>query len=151
MRRRVPKAVETPPPVVPDMVTTVPAPPAVLDEEAAKQWHETARILVDRRKLTKGDLPTLANYIRLGLMIRESTISADWRLVSKLIGTQTKLAHELGLTPLARESMRPAPVADDPTDDPMDEPMNEPMNELERFEAEFDELGEYRHRLTDSD
>ena len=139
MRRRVPKAVETPPPVVPDMVTTVPAPPAVLDEEAAKQWHETARILVDRRTLTNGDLPTLANYIRLGLMIRESTISADWRLVSKLIGTQTKLAHELGLTPLARESMRPAPVADDP------------MDELERFETEFDELGEYRHRLTDSD
>ena len=139
MRKRGPKAVETPSPVVPDMVTTAPAPPAVLDEEAAKQWHETARILVDRRKLTKGDLPTLANYIRLGLMIHESTISADWRLVGKLIGAQTRLARELGLTPSSRESMRPAPPADEPTDD------------LEAFKrGEFDELGECR-RLRDCD
>ena len=132
------QALATPSPAVPDMVITMTDPPAEFDAEAAHQWREVAQVLIDRRTLSKGDLPTLRNYIRLGVLIREATISADWRLVGKLIGTQTRLARELGLTPSSRESFRPAPPADEIDD----------VEALKR--GEFAEPGTYR-RLRDCD
>lgn len=138
-----PLALQTGTPAVPDLLSTVPNPPVQFDETAACQWWETAQVLIDRRALSKGDLPTLENYIRTGVMIREATISANWRLADKLIGTQTRLARELGLTPSARETMRPAPTEIDLADD------------LETFKAgafDSNELQPWRpERLRDTD
>ena len=133
-------AMRTPAPVAPDLLTTVPDPPADMDEAAAVQWWATAQILVDRRQLTRGDLVTLENYIRLGTMIRDATISADRRLADKLIGSQTRLARELGLTPSSRVSISAAPASDDMADD------------LERFKRDDTDLEPCRgERLRDTD
>lgn len=112
-----PHAMWTPALLVPDLLETIPDPPATLDADAAVLWWQTAQLLIDRHTLTKGDLPTLENYIRLGTMIRDATISADWRLVDKLIGSQTRLARELGLTPSSRVSIPATPATEDMADD----------------------------------
>lgn len=101
---------KTPSPPVPDLLETVPDPPATLDKPAAVLWWTTAQLLIDRRTLTRGDLVTLENYVGLSGMIRKATEAADWRLVDKLIGSQTRLARELGCTISSRVSIRTEPV-----------------------------------------
>ena len=84
--------------------------------------------------------PTLENYVRLSGMIRKATISADWRLVDKLIGSQTRLARELGLTPSSRVSIPATPASEDMADD------------LERFKRDDTDLEPCRgERLRDTD
>ena len=107
-----PDAMRTPALLVPDLLETVPDPPVDMDEAAAVQWWSTAQLLIDRRTLTKGDLPTLENYIKLGVMIRKATTAADWRLVDKLIGSQTRLARELGCTPSSRVCIPATPASE---------------------------------------
>ena len=135
-----PHAKRTPASVVPDLLETVPDPPATLDKDAAVQWWETAQLLIDRRTLTKGDLPTLGNDIKLSTMIRDATILADWRLMDKLIGSQTRLARELGCTPSSRVSIPATPATEDMDDD------------LERFKRDDTDLEPCRgERLRDTD
>ena len=134
-----PHAMMTPAPLVPDLLETVPDPPATLDKDAAVLWWSTAQLLIDRRTLTKGDLVTLENYVRLSGMIRKATISADWRLVDKLIGSQTRLARELGCTPSSRVSIQATPASED-------------LDDLERFKRDDTDLEPCRgERLRDTD
>ena len=105
----------------------------IVDAPANKE--EAASCFVTRR-----DLMTLENYIRLGGMIREATVSGDWRLVDKLIGSQIRLARELSLTPSPRASLPPSPAAEDMADD------------LERFKRNDTELEPCRgEHLRDTD
>ena len=135
-----PHAMRTPAPIVPDVLDTVPDPPATLDADAAVQWWSTAQLLIDRRTLAKGDLVTLANYVQLSGMIRKATISADWRLVDKLIGSQTRLARELGCTPSSRVSIPATPATEDMADD------------LDRFKRDDSDLSPCRREhLRDTD
>ena len=132
-------AMRTPALLVPDLLETVPNPPAKLDKDEAVQWWSTAQLLIDRRTLTKGDLPTLENYIRLSGMICQATISADWRLVDKLIGSQTRLARELGCTPSSRVSIQATPAS-------------EGLDDLELFKRDDTDLEPCRgERLRDTD
>ena len=134
-----PNALRTPVLLLPDLIETPPNPPASLDQDAAVQWWETAQVLIDRRTLTKGDLPTLENYVRLSGMISKATISADWRLVDKLIGSQTRLARELGCTPSSRVSIQATPAS-------------EGFDDLERFKRDDTDLEPCRgERLRDTE
>ena len=132
-------AIRTPARLVPDLLETVPDPPATLDKDAAVQWWSTAQLLIDRRTLTKGDLVTLENYVRLSGMIRKATTAADWRLTDKLIGSQTRLARELGCTPSSRVSIPATPATED-------------LDDLERFKRGDTDLEPCRgERLRDTD
>ena len=99
-----PQALQTPQALPPDLLIEPPEPPATFDEQAAVQWYSITQILIDRGTLTRGDLATLENFVRVGIGVQAAIGDGNWRLADKLIGSQTRLARELGLTPSSRLS-----------------------------------------------
>ena len=99
--------------MVPDRLVSPTDPPAQFDTEAARLWWEVSQILIDRRQLTRGDLVILENYVTLSVLLREAKLRGDWRAADKMIGSQTRLARELALTPSSRASLPAAPIIED--------------------------------------
>jgi P27 family predicted phage terminase small subunit len=111
-----------------DALTTMPAPPDWMGEEARKEWRRVVPALVERGIFTVADLGNLENYCLAQGMVREATAdlagAADsatkariWRTMNQAMATARQLSAELGLTPIsrARPAMRDLFDGDDPT------------------------------------
>lgn len=105
-----------------DAVTTVPAAPDWLADDAKAEWRRIMPLLVERKILTEADMGSVENYClsigRVRQLERELTTGFDaaiFRAQDKAMATARLLAAELGLTPVSRS--RPAIREDAEADD----------------------------------
>lgn len=135
----VPQALHTAAAGPPDLLAISPDPPEWMSKEAATEWWSLCQLLIDRQQLTRGDLGTVENLIRLRGLLPTLTSTRE---INTTISTITKLSRELGLTPSSRHKV--AAVASNEV---------EVEDDLERFKRDCNnELQPWQPaRLRDSD
>lgn len=114
-------------------VVAVPQPPTWLSKDAKAEWRRVVPILIERKVLTEGDMPTLESYCASTGTVRDAQrqMNRDGLMVAgkrhPLFGvqnaamtTQRLCASELGLTPVSRS--RPT-IREDQDDGDGDSPL----------------------------
>jgi len=109
-----------------EALTSVPAPPMWLPDEAKAEWRRVAKVLVNRRVLTDGDLAALEGYaLNVGLVRRAWKVIAEegeyvdgkrhraFTTITQSGAEARRLAETLGLTPTSRNKLPQGQPDDD--------------------------------------